>query len=63
MLSFGHDQLLEQAARQIEQLTEAQIAELRGRRDDPGRRLISHTDARECIARLEISTNRQSHVE
>jgi hypothetical protein len=33
-------------------LTEAQIAEVRRRRADPNRKLISHAEARERIARL-----------
>jgi len=33
-------------------LTEAQIAEIRRRRDDPGRKLVSHAEARERITRL-----------
>jgi hypothetical protein len=33
-------------------LTEAQIAEIRSRRNDPVRKLVSHTEARERIARL-----------
>ena len=68
--------LLEQALRQIEQLTEgeqdaaagalldyvkhmrdirlteAQIAEIRRRRADPNRKLVSHAEARERITRL-----------
>jgi hypothetical protein len=33
-------------------LTEAQIAEIRDRRSDPGRKLVSHAEARERITRL-----------
>ena len=33
-------------------LTEAQIAEIRRRRADPDRELVSHVEARERIARL-----------
>jgi hypothetical protein len=33
-------------------LTDAQVAEVRRRRADPNRRLISHAEARERIARL-----------
>jgi len=33
-------------------LTEAQIAEVRRRRADPDRRLVSHAEARERISRL-----------
>jgi hypothetical protein len=73
-------QLLEQALRQIEhlteaeqdaaagalldyvkhmrdlRLTEAQTAEIRGCRNDPGRKLVSHTETRERIARLGVWT-------
>jgi hypothetical protein len=34
------------------QLTDAQVAEVRRRRTDPNRRLVSHAEARERIARL-----------
>jgi hypothetical protein len=33
-------------------LTDAQVAEVRRRRADPNRRLVSHAEARERIARL-----------
>jgi len=33
-------------------LTDAQIAEVRRRRTDPNRKLVSHAEARERIARL-----------
>jgi hypothetical protein len=33
-------------------LTDAQVAEVRRRRTDPNRRLVSHAEARERIARL-----------
>jgi hypothetical protein len=33
-------------------LTDAQVAEVRRRRADPDRRLVSHAEARERIARL-----------
>jgi hypothetical protein len=33
-------------------LTEQQIAEVRRRRADPDRKLVSHAEVRECIARL-----------
>ncbi|MFD2182938.1 hypothetical protein [Rhodoplanes azumiensis] len=33
-------------------LSDAQLAEVRRRRADPGRRLVSHADARARIARL-----------
>ena len=68
--------LLEQALRQVEQLSEsdqdaagaalidylahrddmrlsdAQLAEVRGRRSDPDRKLVSHTEAKERLSRL-----------
>lgn len=34
------------------QLTDAQVAEVRRRRADPDRKLVSHTDARERIRRF-----------
>ena len=37
-------------------LTDAQVAEVRRRRTDPNRRLVSHADARERIARFGTRT-------
>jgi hypothetical protein len=74
-------ELLEQALRQIEQLseseqdaaavalldyvqhmhglqlTDAQLAEVRRRRTDPARQLVSHEEARQRIARLGIQSS------
>jgi hypothetical protein len=38
-------------------LTDAQVAEVRRRRTDPNRRLVSHAEARERIVRLANQTN------
>jgi hypothetical protein len=38
-------------------LTDAQVAEVRRRKADPSRRLVSHAEARERIAQLANQTN------